>query len=180
MTQRITSRVSTKVYFIFQDPDGQQKIFEIDPKFVWDRRFEVRDQKGYRFYLPSEIGIQTNLALPPESELLDMRVDKNGVTRYRFQHGSDLQQRISNNILSHSEEDPDWWLLTKPGMLPLIPLQNTNAIGSQNSTNPISNSNSTPVFDLTDPNTRVPTIARIGFIRSTTTQLINRIEIVYF
>jgi hypothetical protein len=173
----MVSRLTTKIYFIFQDSNGQQKIFEVDPSFAWNRKFEVRDDKGYRFYLPETVTGPLNM--PDASEMQDMRVDKNGVIRYRFEISTDLDRRITNNILQHSEDDSDWWLLTKPGMIPHQPIRNVQPNTNQNP--PIQNTtpNNSQVIDLTNLSTFIPTIARIGFVRSQTNNSILRIEIVY-
>lgn len=149
-------RKTVGVYFVYKETESIDRAIEVDSSFSWNRKFSVRDSDGYTFSL----GFQPVNFVLSETERLNMNtlyVDKSGVARIRFDV-SDLSERLNTDgQLKPSDEDPDWWLIVKPGMKSHKPI------------------------DKTTTNTRsqlIPTSARIRFYNNPNNK-ISRIDIVF-
>jgi hypothetical protein len=168
------------VYFLYLDSNKQTRAVQISEKFGWARRIDVKDKNTYEF---SVVGSHRTTTIPPAptpptvSDSLDLSVDENGVARYRFYTGPDIKSRIaSDGVYSPTEDEPDWWLLTRPGMVPHQPQQTTRSPNSRRGRrNPPSTNNVDRVA------TGVPKSAKVRFYKEpSNNNEIEEIEIQFF
>lgn len=168
------------VYFLYLDSNKQTRAVQISEKFGWARRIDVKDKNTFEF---SVIGSNPTTTLPPAptppnvSDSLDLSVDDNGVVKYRFYSGPDIKSRIaSDGVYSPTEDEPDWWLLTRPGMVPHQPQANRSPNSGRRSRR-----NSPPTNTVDRIATGVPKSAKVRFHKEPShNNEIEEIEIQFF
>lgn len=168
------------VYFFYLDSNKQTRAVQVSEKFGWARRIDVKDRNTYEFSVIGSNRGQNFPAAPTPptvSDSLDLSVDENGVVKYRFYIGPDIKSRIaSDGVYSPTEDEPDWWLLTRPGMTPHQPSTTRSPPSGRRGRRNIPQT--TQIDSLV---TGIPKSAKVRFHKETTNNNeIEEIEIQFF